>query len=104
MELVSGRARSAGVKRWGWPRSGVRSGGGGLDRRPGIGGGGGLVTSSLQRLGAHVALGDGPLVGLLGEQCTHQADDRGPVGEDTDHVGASTDLLVQSLLGYLEPG
>ena len=49
------------------------------------------------RLDAHVAAADGPLVVLLGEQCTDKADDRGPVGEDADDVGAATDLAVQPL-------
>jgi hypothetical protein len=47
---------------------------------------------------AHVPALLGPLVGLLGQDGADQADDRGPVREDPDHVGAAADLLVQPLL------
>jgi hypothetical protein len=44
-----------------------------------------------------LAAGDGPFVVLLGEQRADQADDRGPVGEDADDVGAAANLAVQAL-------
>jgi hypothetical protein len=55
------------------------------------------------RLNAHVAAADGPLVVLLGEQRADQADDRGPVGEDADDVGAAADLAVQPLERVVRP-
>jgi hypothetical protein len=48
-------------------------------------------------LDAHVAALFGPFVGLLGQHGADEADDRCPVGEDADHVGAAADLLVQPL-------
>ena len=51
----------------------------------------------VDRLDAHVAAGDGPLVVLLGQDRADQADDGGAVGEDADDVGAAADLLVEPL-------
>lgn len=49
------------------------------------------------RLGAHVAAGDGPLVVLLGEDGADQADDRAAVGEDpTTSVRRRISLLSRS--------
>src|SRR5688572_26756459 len=72
------------------------SAGGGLDggsrvRRRGVG-----VAGLGEALGTHVAAGDGPLVGLLGEQSADETDHGGPVGEDAHDVGAPPDLLVQA--------
>ena len=52
---------------------------------------------------AHVAALLGPFVGLLGEDGADEADDRGPVGEDPDDVGAAADLLVQPFLRVVRP-
>ena len=51
----------------------------------------------------HVAAGDQPVVMLLGEDRPHQTDDRGPIGEDADHVGAPSDLAVQALERIVGP-
>ena len=56
-----------------------------------------------ERLGAHVATGDGPLVVLLGEHGAGQADEGGAVGEDPDDIGAAPELFVESFQRYLEP-
>ena len=48
---------------------------------------------------AEVAAGDRPLVVLFGQDRPHQADDRGAVGEDADHLGAAADLAVEPFLG-----
>jgi hypothetical protein len=56
-----------------------------------------------QHVQAHVAAGFDPFVGLLGQHRADQPDDRGPVGEDAHHVGATADLLVQPLLGVVGP-
>jgi hypothetical protein len=45
----------------------------------------------------------GPFVGLFGQDGADRADDRGPVGEDTDHVGAAADFLVQPFLRVVGP-
>jgi len=50
----------------------------------------------------HVSTLFGPFVGLLGQDRTDEADDRGSVGEDPDDVGAAADLLVEPLNRYLE--
>jgi hypothetical protein len=55
-----------------------------------------------EAFGAHVAAGDGPLVVLLGEHGADQSNDRRPVGEDPDDVGAPAEFFVQPFLGYLE--
>jgi hypothetical protein len=39
---------------------------------------------------------------LFGQHGADEADQGTPVGEDADDVGAPADLLVESLLGYLE--
>jgi len=36
---------------------------------------------------------------LFGQDGTDEPNDRGPVGEDPDHVGAATDLAVGPLVG-----
>lgn len=69
-------------------RSVAGSAGGGFDRWSGVGWGGVVVAG----LGAHVAAGDGPFVGLLGEQGADETDHRGAVGEDPHDVGAPADL------------
>jgi hypothetical protein len=51
-----------------------------------------------KRLGAEVAAGDLPLVVLLGEDGTYQANYSAVVGEDAYHVSAAFDLLVQAFL------
>lgn len=52
---------------------------------------------------AHVAVGDLPLVVLLGEDRTDQADDRRAVREDADDVGAPAQLAVEPLLRVGRP-
>ena len=47
---------------------------------------------------AEVAAGLGPLVVLFGEDSAHEADDRVPVGEDPNNVGATADLPVESFV------
>src|SRR2546423_10241043 len=75
----------------------VRSACGGLlDRRSGISDRWFVVAGGLEGLGAHVALGDGPFVGLLGEQATDEADYRSPGRENPHHVGSGTGLPVQT--------
>ena len=49
-----------------------------------------------------VAVG-GPVVVLFGEDGAEEADDRVVVGEDLHDVGASFDLLVQSLERVVRP-
>ena len=55
-----------------------------------------------ERLGAHVAAGDDPLVVLFGEHRADEADDRGTVGEDADDVGAAPSSLLSRSCGLLE--
>ncbi|GGQ39074.1 hypothetical protein GCM10010266_72940 [Streptomyces griseomycini] len=50
-----------------------------------------------------MAAGFGPLVVLLGQHRPGEPDDGGAVGEDSDHVGAAPDLLVQPLLRIVRP-
>lgn len=51
-----------------------------------------------QRFFAEVAaFGDGPFVVLLQEDCADEADHRGIVGQDPDHVRSALDLVVDSL-------
>ena len=52
---------------------------------------------------AEVAASFGPLVGLFGEDCADEADERVAVGEDPDGVGAAADLAVQSLVRIIGP-
>jgi hypothetical protein len=80
------------------------------DRRwVGFGGWGvGLAVDDAQTglgeyLEAHVSALFGPFVGLFGQDGADRADDRGPVGEDTDHVGAAADFLVQPFLRVVGP-
>jgi hypothetical protein len=40
---------------------------------------------------------------LLGQDGADEADDRVPVGEDADHVGAAADLLVEPCVGVVRP-
>jgi len=70
-----------------------------VDGQPRVLGGRDEGAWALEGLGAHVARGDGPLVGLFGEERTDEPDDSPSVGEDAHDVGASADLLVQSPLG-----
>jgi len=62
----------------------------------------GLLAGLGGQFEAHVSTLFGPFVGLLGQDRTDEADDRGPVGEDPDDVGAAADLLVEPLLCYLQ--
>jgi hypothetical protein len=61
---------------------------------------GGLAAFG-EDLGAHVAAGLGPLVGLLGEHGACEADDGVAAGEDPDDVGPAANLAVQ-LSGFLQ--
>ena len=70
----------------------------GFDGGSRVGWGGVVVAGLGEAVGAHVAPGDGPLVGLLGEQGADEADHGGPVGEDAHDVGAPADLLVEAFL------
>ena len=79
-------------------RRGAPFAGGVLDGGPWVELGGLVATGRPERLDAHVAPGDGPLVGLLGQDGAHEADDGLTVGEDADDVGAPADLLVEALL------
>jgi hypothetical protein len=47
---------------------------------------------------AEVAASFDPFVVLFGEDGADEADQRFPVGEDADHVGAAADLPVQPFL------
>src|SRR4051794_28653461 len=62
-----------------------------------------VAPPGLEGLGAHVTLGDGPFVGLLGEQRAHEADHAPAVREDPDDVGAPADLLVEPFLRVVRP-
>jgi len=62
----------------------------------------GLLAGLGGQFEAHVSTLFGPFVGLLGQDRTDEADDRGSVGEDPDDVGAAADLLVEPLNRYLE--
>ena len=64
---------------------------------------GGLGECLGDRADAHVSAVDGPFVLLLGEDGADEADDRGPVGEDPDDVGAPTDLFVQAFEAVVLP-
>jgi hypothetical protein len=64
----------------------------------------GLVGSGFaQDVQAEVAPGFGPFVVLLSQHGPDETDQGAAVGEDTDDVGAPTDLLVESLLGVVRP-
>lgn len=52
---------------------------------------------------AEVAASFGPFVGLLGEDDADAADDRVPVREDADEIGAAADLEVQPLVRIVGP-
>jgi hypothetical protein len=45
---------------------------------------------------AHISAGLGPFVGMLGQHCADQSDDRVSARKDADDVGSPADLLVQS--------
>lgn len=51
----------------------------------------------------HGTPADEPLVVLLSDEGTDQADHRGALGEDADDVGAPADLPVEPLLGIVRP-
>ena len=48
---------------------------------------------------AEVAALLGPFVVLFGQDGADEADERGPVGEDADDVGAAADLSVEAFVG-----
>jgi hypothetical protein len=52
---------------------------------------------------SEVAAAFGPFVVLLGQQGSDEPDDVGSVGEDADHLGTTSDLLVEPLLGVVRP-
>ena len=52
---------------------------------------------------AEVATAFGPFVVLFGEHGTDQTDDRGPVGEDANNVGATPNLAVEPLVRVVRP-
>ena len=62
-----------------------------------------LFGSHLLGRGAEVAAAFGQFVVLLGQDGADEADDRVPVGEDADHVGAAADLLVEPFVGVVRP-
>jgi len=43
-----------------------------------------------------------PFVILFGQDCTDQANDGFPVGEDADYVGTPTDLPIEPLCGLFD--
>jgi len=47
-----------------------------------------------------VAAAFGPFVVLLGQDGADEADERVPVGEDADHVGAAADLLCRARISW----
>jgi len=57
----------------------------------------GIIPQVSQLFHRHVAAPDCPFVGLFEHRCSHQSDDDLEVGEDTDHFGASLDLLADAL-------
>jgi hypothetical protein len=70
---------------------------------------GGLRVGVVVELGHGVfgevaALGDGPFVVGLDDDCGDEAGDRGVVGEDADDLGAPLDLGVQPLQVGIGPG
>ncbi len=71
--------------------------------------GGHLLGRGAERLGSgedvepEVAAALGSFVVLLGQDGADEADDRVPVGEDADHVGAAADLLVEPFVGVVRP-
>ena len=67
-----------------------------LRRRAGGGVGGQGESASAQDFQAEVSAAFGPFVGLLGQDGPDEADDRVPVGEDPDGVGAAPDLAVEA--------
>ena len=56
------------------------------------------ATTEVSLVAALGALGDRPLVGLIGQGGSDRSDGSGLVGEDPQHVGAALDLLAQSSL------
>ena len=64
-----------------------------------LGGGDGLHGS----FGEVAAVGDGPFVVDLDQDGTSEAEQGFGFGEDPNDVGASFDLFVDPLDGYLEP-
>jgi hypothetical protein len=52
---------------------------------------------------SEVAPSFGPFVVLLGQDGADQVDDRCPVGEDSNDVGAASDLAVKALRGAFGP-
>jgi hypothetical protein len=60
-------------------------------------------SCAVQDVRADIAAGLGPLVVLLGQSGADEADQRGAVGKDTDHVGAAADLAVEAFLGVVGP-
>jgi hypothetical protein len=55
-----------------------------------------------QDVQAEVAPGFRPFVVLFGQHGTDEADQGVAVGEDADHVGATSDLLVEPFLGLFD--
>jgi hypothetical protein len=58
-------------------------------------------AGTVEDVEAEVASSFGPFIVLFGKHGADEADQRFPVGEDTDDVGAATDFAVQSLDRYL---
>lgn len=54
-----------------------------------------IIADGAESFQAHVAPLHRPFVVLLEQDGTDQANDRGLVGEDPDHIGAALDLPVQ---------
>jgi hypothetical protein len=57
-----------------------------------------------QDVEAEVAASLDPVVVLLGEDGSDQADEGLSVGKDADDVGAAADLAAPAFDAYLEPG
>jgi hypothetical protein len=55
-------------------------------------------SAAVQDVESEVAPAVGPFVVLLGQDGADEPDDRAPVGEDPDDVGAPADLAVQPLV------
>jgi hypothetical protein len=69
----------------------------------GFGRGGVVTTRTGEHVETEIAAPLDPLIVLHGEDGSDEADQRGAVGEDPDHIGSPADFLIEALLRIVAP-